>query len=255
MSALLESRRLEVRRGERQLVSNFDFALAAGELVAVVGPNGAGKSSLLTTLAGLLPADGDIFLQGRALGELSRRQIARHLGFLAQDNEDPYPATVIETALIGRHPHIDFWRWESTADRRRALKALRAVGLAEAANRQVATLSGGERRRLAIATLLSQAPRAYLLDEPLEALDLAFQVKLLRLLRHLAALGGVGVMFSLHDLSLAARHADRVILLDGSGGAKLGSPDQVLEPGHLGTIYGCVIRRIEIQGMPFYIAR
>jgi iron complex transport system ATP-binding protein len=255
MTALLESRRLEVRRGERRLVADFDFALGAGELVAIVGPNGAGKSSLLTTLAGLLPAAGDIYLQGRPLDQLSRRQVARHLGFLAQDNEDPYPATVLETALIGRHPHIDFWRWESTADRLRAHKALRAVGLATAANRQVATLSGGERRRLAIATLLSQAPRAYLLDEPLEALDLAFQVKLLRLLRHLAALGGVGVLFSLHDLSLAARHADRVILLDGRGGARVGRPHEVLEPARLGAVYGCAIRRVEVQGMPFYIAR
>lgn len=255
MNSLLKSRGLQVHRGERQLVSNFDFDLNAGELVAIVGPNGAGKSSLLTALAGLLPTDGDIYLQGRSLAQLSRRQIARHLGFLAQDNEDPYPATVIETALIGRHPHIDFWRWESAADRRRALKALRAVGLTQAADRQVATLSGGERRRLAIATLLSQAPRAYLLDEPLEALDLAFQVKLLRLLRHMAGLGGVGVMFSLHDLSLAARHADRVILLDGRGGATLGRPDSVLEPNHLGNIYGCAIRRVEIEGMPFYVAR
>ncbi len=255
MTALLESRRLQVHRGERQLVSGLDFALHAGELVAVVGPNGAGKSSLLTALAGLLPAHGHIALLGKALDQLSRRQIARHLGFLAQDNEDPYPATVIETALIGRHPHIDFWRWESASDRVRAHKALRAVGLADAADRQVATLSGGERRRLAIATLLSQAPRAYLLDEPLEALDLAFQVRLLRLLRHLAALGGVGVMFSLHDLSLAARHADRVILLDGRGGATLGTPGDVLEPARLGAIYGCTIRRVEIQGMPFYVAR
>ncbi len=255
MSPLIESRRLQVRRGERQLVSDLDFALHPGELVAIVGPNGAGKSSLLTALAGLLPAAGEIFLQGSALAGLSRRQIARHLGFLAQDNEDPYPATVIETALIGRHPHIDFWRWESAADHLRARKALRAVGLAPAAERQVATLSGGERRRLAIATLLSQAPRAYLLDEPLEALDLAFQVKLLRLLRHLAALGGVGVMFSLHDLSLAARHADRVILLDGRGKATLGKPDEVLDPARLSTIYGCAIRRVEIQGMPFYLAR
>ena len=255
MNPLLESRRLQVRRGERQLVSDFDFILNPGELVAVVGPNGAGKSSLLTTLAGLLPAEGDIFLEGRALGTLSRRQIARHLGFLAQDNEDPYPATVIETALIGRHPHIDFWRWESSADRMRAHKALSAVGLDGAAERQVATLSGGERRRLAFATLLSQAPHVYLLDEPLEALDLAFQMRLLRLLRHLSRLGRVGVMFSLHDLSLAARHADRVILLDGQGDARQGPPIDVLDPVRLGRIYRCTITRAEIDGVPFYMAR
>lgn len=252
---LLECRNLQVQRGERRLVEGFDFDLAPRELVAVVGPNGAGKSSLLAALAGLLPAAGAVRLGGTPLGALSRRAVARHLGFLAQDNEDPYPATVVETALIGRHPHIDFWRWESAADRRRAVRALHAMGLADAAERQVATLSGGERRRLAMATLLTQAPRLYLLDEPLEALDLAYQMRLLRLLRHLAALGGVGVLFSVHDLSLAARHADRVILLDGHGRATVGKPGDVLEAGHLGRVYGCTVERIEAPGGPFYLAR
>lgn len=255
MTRLLACRRLQVRRGERLLVDDLDFTLAAGELVAVLGPNGAGKSSLLASLAGLLPADGAICLGEVPLQSLSRRAIARQLGFLAQDNEDPYPATVIETALIGRHPHIDFWRWESAADHRRAARALRAVGLKEASERQVATLSGGERRRLAMATLLTQAPQIYLLDEPLEALDLAFQVRLLRLLRHLARLGGVGVLLSLHDLSLAARHADRVILLDGRGSAALGSPAEVLEPERLSAIYGCAIERVDLPAGPFYVAR
>ncbi|MGH8127310.1 MAG: ABC transporter ATP-binding protein [Gammaproteobacteria bacterium] len=255
MNALIEARNLGVVRGERRLIERLDFALASGELVAVVGPNGAGKSSLLTTLAGLFPpATGEIRLEGNVLDRQPRRTIARRLGFLAQDSDDPYPATVLETALIGRHPHIDFWRWESETDRTRARKALRAVGLDAAAERSVATLSGGERRRLAIAMLLAQAPRVYLLDEPLEALDLAFQMRLLRLLRHLASLGGVGVMFSVHDLSLAARHADRLILLDGQGNATLGTPDTVLEPTHLSAIYGCRIRRIEVDATPFYVA-
>ena len=255
MSSLLSTRGLGVARGERRLVGRFDFDLAPGELVAVVGPNGAGKSSLLTTLAGLFrPSAGEIRLEGTPIERLPRRTVARRLGFLAQDSEDLYPATVLETALIGRHPHIDFWRWESAADRARAHKALRAVGLDGAATRPVATLSGGERRRLAIATLLAQAPRIYLLDEPLEALDLAFQMRLLRLFRHLAALGSVGVMFSLHDLTLAARHADRLILLDGRGNATLGHPATVLEPARLSMIYGCRIRRIEVGATPFYIA-
>ncbi|MGA7965074.1 MAG: ABC transporter ATP-binding protein [Gammaproteobacteria bacterium] len=255
MSGLIEACGLGVARGERRLIKHLDFVLAPGELVAVVGPNGAGKSSLLTTLAGLFPpATGEARLEGTALERLPRRTIARRLGFLAQDSDDPYPATVLETALIGRHPHIDFWRWESDADRARARKALRAVGLGAAATRSVATLSGGERRRLAIATLLTQAPRIYLLDEPLEALDLAFQMRLLRLLRHMATLGGVGVLFSLHDLSLAARYAERVILLDGQGSATLGTPAMVLDPARLSTIYGCRIRRIAVDGTSFYMA-
>src|SRR5699024_1749021 len=112
----------------RMLIERLDFALAPGELVCLVGPNGAGKSSLLTTLAGLAaPATGTIALDGRAVGNFTRRQVAQRMGFLPQDNDDPYPATVLETALIGRHPHIDFWRWESRADVAKARAALRRV--------------------------------------------------------------------------------------------------------------------------------
>lgn len=251
MSALLTSHALEVARADRRLVDAFDFTLAPGELVGVLGPNGAGKSSLLATLAGLLPAArGEVRLDGRPLGTLSRREIAQRLGFLAQDSTDPYPATVLETALIGRHPHIGFWRWESAADVAKAQAALRRMGLAAAAARQVATLSGGERRRLAIAALLTQAPRVYLLDEPLEALDLRYQARLLRLLRRLLRRAGAGALLSLHDLSLAARHADRVILLDGRGAAEVGTALAVLRPARLREVYACRIRLIEVAGEP-----
>lgn len=253
MSALLTSHALEVARADRRLVDAFDFTLAPGELVGVLGPNGAGKSSLLATLAGLLPAArGEVRLDGRPLGTLSRREIAQRLGFLAQDSTDPYPATVLETALIGRHPHIGFWRWESAADFAKARAALRRVGLGGAADRQIATLSGGERRRLAIASLLAQAPRVYLLDEPLEALDLAFQARLLALLRRLARRMGAAVLFSLHDLAVAARHADRVILLDGRGRAESGAPGQILNAERLSQVYACRIRILRVEGLPFF---
>ncbi|HEX5313787.1 MAG TPA: ABC transporter ATP-binding protein [Gammaproteobacteria bacterium] len=254
MSGLLACRGLGVRRGRRVLVEDFDFSLAAGEIVAVVGPNGAGKSSLLATLAGLLPPEsGGVFMDGRPLARLSPRRIASRLGFLPQDSQDPYPATVLETALIGRHPHIGFWQWESAADVAKARAALRRVGLAPAAARAIATLSGGERRRLAIATLLTQAPQIYLLDEPLETLDFAYQARLLRLLRGLARLAGAGIMLSLHDLSLAARHADRAVLLDGRGGAAVGSAREVLRAGPIAAAYGCRVRVLEMEGLPFYV--
>ncbi|MGH8269425.1 MAG: ABC transporter ATP-binding protein, partial [Steroidobacteraceae bacterium] len=150
MKPLLECRQLAVERGRRRLVHALDFALAPGELIALVGPNGAGKSSLLATLAGLLPAvAGSILIDGETPETIPRKRLARHVGFLPQETDDPYPATVLETALIGRHPHIGFWRWESAGDVAKARAALRRVGLAAAADRQVASLSGGERRRLA----------------------------------------------------------------------------------------------------------
>lgn len=251
----LECRNLRVERGERCLVRRLDFALAPGELVCLVGPNGAGKSSLLVTLAGLSPAAaGAVTLAGRELGHFSRREIAQHMGFLPQETDDPYPATVLETALIGRHPHINFWRWESSADVAKARAALRRVGLSDMTGRDVASLSGGERRRLAIATLLAQAPRVYLLDEPLEALDLAWQARLLKLLRRLARLTHSTILMSVHDLSIAARHADRVVLLDGLGSSETGPPDTILNAARLATVYGCTIRRVVVDGAPFFLA-
>ncbi|MDN5864832.1 MAG: ABC transporter ATP-binding protein [Gammaproteobacteria bacterium] len=243
-----------MERGRRCLIRRIDFALAPGEIVGLVGPNGAGKSSLLTTLAGLAPeAAGEVTLDGQSLDNLGRRQIARRMGFLPQDSEDPYPATVLQTALIGRHPHIDFWRWESRADIAKARSALRRMGLAQFAEREIATLSGGERRRLAIAAILAQAPRVYLLDEPLEALDLAYQARVLRLLRRLADQHAAAILLSLHDLSVAARHADRVILLDGEGGSDVGPADAVLQADRLSHAYGCVMRCIEVEGSPYFI--
>lgn len=255
MNALLECRGLTVARGGHRLIHGLDFALAPGEIVALLGPNGAGKTSLLAALAGLLPtAGGEIRLAGTPLAALSRRRIAQRLGFLPQESDDPYPATVLETALVGRHPHIGFWRWETRGDVAKARVALRRMGLAEFAGREAASLSGGERRRLAVAALLAQAPRVYLLDEPLESLDLAYQTRLLEILHGLARRERVGIILSLHDLSLAARHADRIILLDGRGAAETGRPTEVLRAERLSAFYGCPVRRVEVAGLAFYLA-
>lgn len=255
MNPILAARGLGVARGSHRLVDRLDLALVPGEIVAVVGPNGAGKSSLLATLAGLLPpAAGEIRLDGHPLTRMTRREIARLLGFLPQEIEDPYPATVLETALIGRHPHIGFWRWESAADVAKARSALRRVGLGDAVSRNIATLSGGERRRLAIAALLAQAPKVYLLDEPLDMLDLAYQSRFFKLLERLAKLAGVAVLVSLHDLGFAVRRSKRVILLDGKGRAEIGPPLLVLTARRLREVYGCAIRILEAEGMFFFLA-
>jgi len=158
----------------RTLCRDLAFDVHAGERWVIVGRNGAGKTTLLQTLAGLRPpAAGVVTLAGVPIAGHAPRRRAQQLGFLPQDTVDAFPATVLEIALGGRHPHIPRWRPESAADVVRARDALAAVGMDDAAMRDVQTLSGGERRRVALAMLLAQDPDVLLLDEPTNHLDIA----------------------------------------------------------------------------------
>ncbi len=194
-----------------------------------------------------------MLLDGAPLDGLRRRDIARRLGILLQDSEDPFPATVLETALIGRHPHIEPWRWESPDDHARAQAALAEVGLAQMAERPVDTLSGGERRRLALATLLAQDPAVHLLDEPSNHLDLHHQIDLLgRLCRRVTADGGTLVM-ALHDVNLAARLCDHAALIFDDGEIRHGPTAELLQPERLSRLYHHPIRAIEAEGQRFFL--
>lgn len=235
---LLATRGLTVTVGGHAVARDLDLTLHAGERLAILGRNGAGKSTLLATLAGLRPpAAGEVCLAGRPYPELSPRQAALIRGWLAQTAPDPFATTVLETALTGRHPHLERWAWESTADADLARAALARVGLAGFEARQVATLSGGERQRLGLATLLTQAPSLYLLDEPLAHLDLNHQIASLELLAGQAAAGAATVLV-LHEPGLAARYCDRALLVFGDGSVEQGPCAQVLTAPTLTRLYG-----------------
>jgi iron complex transport system ATP-binding protein len=213
-------------------------------MIAVLGRNGAGKSSLLHVLAGLrTPADGNVRWCGRSIDQWPRRELARHVGFLAQASEDPFPGSVLETALVGRHPHIGFWQWESEIDVDVARRSLEAVDLAGFERREVETLSGGERRRLAIAATLTQQPLVYILDEPVQQLDPLHQLEVLRLFRARADAGACVVM-SLHDPGIAAFYADESLLLFGDGRWLKGSTADVLGEESIGELYGVAVREL-----------
>ena len=244
----LVCRGLTVSVPGRVLVRDLDATLRPGRMVAVLGRNGAGKSSLLHVLAGLRPAGGGaVQFRGRALADWPRRELARHVGFLAQASEDPFPGTVLETALVGRHPHIGPWHWESDADREVARRCLAAADLAGFEDREVDSLSGGERRRLAIATVLAQSPRTYLLDEPVQQLDPLHQREALRLFRARADAGDCVVM-SLHDPGIAAFYADECLLLHGDGRWAHGPTDAVLGEASIGDLYGVRVRELRWDG-------
>ena len=211
---VLSCRALTLAVPGRVLCRDVAFDVCAGECWVIVGPNGAGKSTLLQTLAGLRrPAAGTILLAGAPIADYTPRKRAQRLGFLPQDTFDAFPATALEMALGGRHPHIPRWHPESASDERQARDALTAVGMGDAAMRDVQTLSGGERRRVALATLLAQDPVAMLLDEPTNHLDIAHEVRSLELLANLARERGRAVVMALHDLTLAARHATHAVLM------------------------------------------
>jgi iron complex transport system ATP-binding protein len=241
---LLECRGLAVRVPGRELLRGLDAAIRPGIILAVLGRNGAGKSSLLHVMAGLAaPAAGEVRLDGIALAGWPRRALARRLGLLPQAIEDPFPGSALQTALVGRHPHLDFWQWEGEADRAVALECLAAMDLAGLEARDVATLSGGERRRLAIATVLAQDPHVFLLDEPIQQLDPQHQLGVLRRFRGLADVGR-SVVLSLHDAGLAARFADEVLLLYGDGRWLHGPVDEVLDATTVGGLYGIDVREL-----------
>jgi iron complex transport system ATP-binding protein len=253
-STMLSVSSLDVEIARRRLVEGLSFAARAGDFVAVLGENGVGKTLTLHTLAGLRPpAGGSVEVQGRDVRLWPRRALARVLGLLAQSSEDPFPSTVLETALIGRHPHLEFWQWESERDLGRARGALASVDLAEREAQAVETLSGGERRRLAIATVLTQEPRLYLLDEPTNHLDPHHQLEILQLFRARAD-GGATVVATLHDATLAARFADQVLLLFGNGTWVFGPSAAVLDAAHLTRLYRTRMHELDFRGRRVFVS-
>ena len=234
---LLSCNGLNIAVHECGLVQQLSLALHAGQVLAVLGRNGAGKSLTLHTLAGLRPKhSGSVQLQGQELAQLKRRRIAQQLSFVAQDSDEPFPVTVLECVLSGRHPHLDFWHWESTQDEQIAREALAAVDLADFAARRVDTLSGGERRRVAIATGLAQQTPLFILDEPTNHLDPQHQLLIMKLLRQRAE-QGCAIIMSLHDPSLAARFTSHSLLLFGNGEWRFGSNSELLTAEVLQSLY------------------
>ncbi len=254
MTALLSVRDLDVNIGTVRVAAGLGFDLAAGERLAILGRNGTGKTTLLSTLAGLREAEaGSVSLCGESYETLDARRAAQLRGLLPQGHLDAFQSTVLETALIGRHPHLGRWHWEGKEDERIAREALAAVDLAGLGSREVHTLSGGERQRLAIAALLAQQPRLYLLDEPLAHLDLNHQIAVLELLSRRAREEGVGIVMVLHDINLALRHADRALLLFGEGRTLEGPVEAVLTADSLSRLYGHPLRELRDGGARHFV--
>ena len=234
----LEMHGLDVRIGAVQVTRGLWQRMQRGEYWALLGPNGSGKTTLLLTLAGIrAPAAGEVRLFGRALADWPRRRLARRLGMLQQNTQYTFDATVLETALVGRHPHLRPWVRESNADLCRARATLERLELSDLESRRCTTLSGGEARRLALATLFVQDPQVMLLDEPNNHLDLKHQHAVMQALRQTVTTDKRLVVAALHSLHLAQRYCSHALLLF-PGGEVCGGPiDVMLQPDLLAGLY------------------
>jgi iron complex transport system ATP-binding protein len=230
-----------VRLGERRVLDGASIEVAAGEIVGLVGPNGAGKSTLLRAISGLVPLEaGHIEIEGASRARLSMRGLARRVAVVQQLPEAPPSMRVGELVLLGRSPHLGLLEHEGEHDRAIAWSAMERAGCAMLADRALATLSGGQRRRAFIARALAQDTRTLLLDEPTSNLDPQAQGELFALLRTLAD-EGTAVLAVVHDLTLAAAYCDRVVLLADGRVVAAGVPADVLTASTVGRVYGPLV--------------
>ena len=216
--------------------------IPAAACTAVLGPNGSGKSTLLRLLLGVLtPARGEIAFRGRPLSEWERGEMARAVGVVPQGEEQIFPLSVRELVAMGRYPHLGPWRREGDADRRAITDAMRRCDIERFTGRPVSTLSGGERQRARLARALAQQPLALALDEPTVALDVRHEMAIFELLRELGR-EGVTTLLITHNLNLAARYADRLVLLDRGRVVAEGTPATVLTRETIERVYGWPVR-------------
>jgi iron complex transport system ATP-binding protein len=239
---MLELDAVTVRYDGRVAVREVSVAAAPGEWVGVIGANGAGKSSLLRAVAHLVPFDGTVRVGGEPTAHLTRRQRAQLVAYVPQQPELPAGMSVLDYTLLGRTPHIGYFGVESEDDRRHCVGLLDQLRLSDLADRHLATLSGGELQRVVLARALAQDAPVLLLDEPTSALDLGRRVDALELVDDLRRSRRLTVLSVLHDLTLAAQFADRLVLVAAGGVVACGPPQEVLDEDLLSTCFGARVR-------------
>lgn len=223
----------------RPVLAGLSLRVDRGERIALLGPNGSGKSTLLKLISGILkPHTGRVLCNGRRPGTIPRKQLARSIAMVPQELVVPFSFTVREIIELGRTPYLRRWGNCNAADQRFIDEAVEATGVREISERVFNELSGGERRRVMIAMALAQQPEILLLDEPTQQLDISRQGEILNLVVELNTSRRITVVAAIHDLNLAARYFDRVVMLHQRSIAADGTPTAVLAPGFLENVYG-----------------
>lgn len=247
---MLELRNVSAGYSKNTVLNGISLTFPAGTVTVVAGPNGCGKSTLLKAVAGMLPAQGEILLEGISLDSLSSRQRAQKIAFLPQSRSVP-EITVERLVLHGRFPYLHYPRQYRPEDHAAAKAAMEALGISELAHRPLPSLSGGQRQKAYIAMALAQDTEVVLLDEPTTYLDIAHQRQLMSLAKDLAAKGKT-VVLVLHDLTLAMEQADNLVLLDRGSCIARGTPEEIYQSRRIQPVFGVELGCTEIGGARKY---
>lgn len=236
---------------QRDAVAAVSLSVGPRQFHAVLGPNGSGKTTLVrVALGAVTPLAGSAVVDGRPASSWPRRDLARLVGVVPQREDNLFPQRVRETVLLGRYAHLSVWGRERAEDRAAVDRALAACDVAHLADRWLWTLSGGEYQRVRVARALAQEPKLLVLDEPSMSLDLQHEMELFELVRSLVERQGLGVLMITHDLNLAARFADSVLLLEGGRPVAAGTPAEVLTQETVTTVFSWPVAIQLVEGRP-----
>lgn len=238
--------------GELPILRGITADIEGPQVVSILGPNGVGKSTLMHCLNKILsPTGGTVFFDGKDVSEYSLKEMAKHIGYVPYTSSDSFPLTVVDTVLLGRHPHAG---WKTTdEDLEIVYDVLEKLDIQDLAMRYFNELSAGQHQKVMLARGLVQKPEVLLLDEPTSNLDIKHQLAITRTLKQLSRSEGLLVIMISHDLNIAARYSDNIILMSDGGIYSIGKPGDVLTEANIEHVYGVKSRIIDVDGLPYII--
>ena len=240
---LMQMRNVSFAYEDQPVLKNVSFDLQPGEFLGIIGPNGSGKSTLLKLLGGMLAsAKGEIFFKDTPLRQCKRRALAQSISWIPQDHPMVFPFKVSEIVLMGRHPYLSALSFEGQNDFDIARNAMELTQTLQFSERGFNEISGGEKQRVVIASAIAQEPEVMLLDEPTSALDIKYQMQVLKILRNLNRDNGITQVLAMHDLHLASKFCNRLLLLKNGEIVRDGSPEDVLQKDVLENVYGVKVK-------------
>lgn len=234
----LEVEKIKYGYGEKMVLNEISFSVKKGEFISILGPNGSGKSTLLKTLNNIYkPWEGKILVRGKNIKELKKKELAKNMALVLQDNSVDYEFTVEDIVLMGRHPHKGRFQREDENDYKIISESLEMTNTTELRHRKITELSGGERQRVMIAKALAQRASIILLDEPTSHLDINHQIEILKLLKDMNKKRGTTIILVIHDINLGVRYSDKIIILNKGKILDKGKPEEIITKKNIESVY------------------